>query len=139
VDGRSLDLGPPKQRWVLAALLASANRAVTLDQLAVRVWGEWRPDSVRPTLRSYLSRLRVLFSGAGAAAGCAIHRESAGYVLVADEASIGLHGFRRLLADEAAERYERALGRWRGEEALAEMDTPWATAFRATPNAELGR
>jgi DNA-binding SARP family transcriptional activator/Tfp pilus assembly protein PilF len=144
VDGRPIDLGPPKQRWVLAALLADANTAVTLDQLADRVWGERQPDSARLTLRSYLSRLRVLFSDA-ATGSCAIRRDGTGYVVaVADESAIDLHDFRRLLAQarashdagEAAERYERALGRWRGEEALAGMDTPWAAVLRATLDAE---
>jgi DNA-binding SARP family transcriptional activator len=43
VDGRPVDVGPSRQRYVLAALLAEANHPLSMDQLAERVWGEDRP------------------------------------------------------------------------------------------------
>ncbi|MEO3755641.1 tetratricopeptide repeat protein [Streptomyces sp. B6B3] len=142
VDGRALDLGHPKQQWVLAALLADANRAVSLDQLTYRVWGERQPHSARATLRTYMSRLRTVL--ANATTDCSVRHEGAGYLVAVDEAAIDLHGFRRLLAQartcvdpgDAVERYQQALDRWRGDEALAGMDTPWADAFRTTLHAE---
>ena len=59
VDGRSVDLGPPRQRCVLAALLVDVNQVVSVDKLIDRVWGAQPPRSVRGTIHSYISRLRT--------------------------------------------------------------------------------
>jgi DNA-binding SARP family transcriptional activator/tetratricopeptide (TPR) repeat protein len=142
VEGRAIDLGPAKQRAVLAVLMADVNRAVTLDQLADRLWGEHPPHRAAGTLRSYLSRLRTALAGVE---GCGIRRDSLGYVLQAEETAVDLYRFRRLLAqaraseddEHAAARFERALALWHGgAEPLAGIDTPWATATRATLQAE---
>jgi len=42
-DGRRLDLGPPKQRAVLALLLLHANQVVSLDRLIDELWDEEPP------------------------------------------------------------------------------------------------
>ncbi|MDQ0313302.1 DNA-binding SARP family transcriptional activator [Kitasatospora herbaricolor] len=57
-DGACLDLGPARQRTVLAALLTDLNRTVPPDRLADRVWGARAPQRAAPTLYTYLSRLR---------------------------------------------------------------------------------
>src|SRR5688572_15540151 len=58
LDGRSLDLGPRKQRAVLAALTIEANRVVSLDRLIDELWGEEPPAQAIGTLQAYVSNLR---------------------------------------------------------------------------------
>src|ERR1700754_1222420 len=136
LDGHEIDLGPARQRSVLAVLLAEANRIVPLDQLIDRVWGEAPPHTAAATLRTYLSRLRTALS---VARECAIRHGRGGYVLEVDEAAVDLHLFRRLVGqaragggdDAAAALFERALELWRGE-AFADLDTTWALTMRRT-------
>ncbi|MGW0521344.1 BTAD domain-containing putative transcriptional regulator [Crossiella sp. NPDC003009] len=133
--GRLLDLGPARQRRVLAALLVNANQAVTADQLIERVWGERLPQRAGGTLRSYLTRLRQVLDETGQVR---IQRQSGGYVLTVDEQSVDLHRFRRLVAaarasDSDTERlalFEQAFQLCR-DEPFAGFDTPWFAQVRA--------
>jgi DNA-binding SARP family transcriptional activator len=118
-----VDLGPHRQRAVLVALLLDANRPVSVERLAERVWGERVPDSARRTLFSYLSRLR--------SAGVPISRQPTGYVLTA---SVDLLRYRDLAArarsTEDLALYDEALALWRGEP-FAGVDSPWLDVVRA--------
>ena len=58
--GQRVELGPPKQRAVLAALLIESNRSVSLDRLIFQLWGENAPTSSLDALRVYVSNLRRL-------------------------------------------------------------------------------
>ncbi|MFB9909459.1 AfsR/SARP family transcriptional regulator [Allokutzneria oryzae] len=132
-----LEIGPARQRAVLAVLLAEANRVVPLDRLAERVWGRDQPQRTANTVRSYLSRLR------SALPGTTIERRGEGYVLETEPESVDLHRFRALVArarsgdrDEgAAELLAEALGLWRGEP-FSGMDTAWAADTRTALLAE---
>src|SRR6266545_3322648 len=53
-----VDVGPSRQRAVLAALLVDAGRPVTVETVIDRVWGDTPPDRVRHTLYVYVARLR---------------------------------------------------------------------------------
>ena len=55
VSGRPVQLGPAKQRAVLAALLVDADRPTPAEALIDRVWGDDPPLSVRTTLYSYIA------------------------------------------------------------------------------------
>ncbi|WP_222598120.1 AfsR/SARP family transcriptional regulator [Lentzea tibetensis] len=132
MEGRRMEVGHARQRCVLVVLVVDANRAVTVDQLLERVWSQEPPQRGRQALRSYLSRLRRLFSPAGVG----IERRSNGYILVADPDSVDLHLFRRVVADaraadgeHALELFEQALALWRGEP-FAGLDTPWLATVR---------
>lgn len=57
-DGQPCSLGGPRQRLILALLLASANHTVSRDELIEGVWGEALPGSPRTSLHSYVSNLR---------------------------------------------------------------------------------
>ena len=83
-DGRSLVLGGPKQRAVLALLLMEANRPVSKDRLIDAIWGEHAPVSASETLDTYISRLRRLLGPDRLA------RRPAGYELRVDSGELDL-------------------------------------------------
>ncbi|MET1073952.1 MAG: BTAD domain-containing putative transcriptional regulator [Umezawaea sp.] len=130
-DGTPVDLGPARQRCVLAALLVEPGAAVPADRLIDRVWGDRTPQRVRGALHSHLTRLRRALPGVRIAHG------PGGYVLRVDEEAVDLHRFRALVRqartapdDDAAVLFEQATGLWRGEP-FGDLDTPWLTAVRA--------
>lgn len=117
-----------RQRCVLAALLVDVGRAVPVDTLVDRVWGDRPPQRTKDTLYGYLSRLRQALRPAPEVT---VARRPGGYVLDADPLSVDLHLFRDLVtraraADgpEAVALMRRALGLWRGEP-FATVDVPW--------------
>jgi len=57
-DGVHADLGPARQRCVLAVLLMTPGQPVALETLVEHVWGDRRPERVRNVLATYVSRLR---------------------------------------------------------------------------------
>lgn len=57
-EGRPLDLGPRKQRAVLAVLALEPGRIVSLDRLIDELWEDEPPSSATATLQSYISNLR---------------------------------------------------------------------------------
>jgi DNA-binding SARP family transcriptional activator len=137
--GRRVDLGPARQRAVLAALLVDAGNPVSLDQLTDRVWGGAAPLRAAGALRTYVSRLRGVLVGMGHGG---IQREPGGYVIDVGETAVDLQRFRRLAergrtgaSDAAGDLFEQALGLWRGD-ALADLDTPWAADVRHSLEAE---
>ena len=65
VGDRRIDVGQPRQRAVLAALLVDAGRVVPRETLIDRVWGPAVPEHARATLRTHLSRIRRLLEQAG--------------------------------------------------------------------------
>ncbi|OBA92426.1 transcriptional regulator [Mycobacteriaceae bacterium 1482268.1] len=138
-DGQPLDIGPARQRCVLAVLLVDVNRLVPADRLIERVWSEELPHRARNSLAGYVSRLRSAIGGRGAE----IARQSGGYVLTADPMLIDLHSFRQLTAGaraatdptEADSLFETALAMWRGMP-FASLDTPWINDVRTAVEAE---
>ncbi|MEV5347549.1 AfsR/SARP family transcriptional regulator [Streptomyces achromogenes] len=128
LGGRTVDVGHMRQRCVLAALLVDVGRAVPVDTLVDRVWGDRPPQRTKDTLYGYLSRLRQALRPAPEVT---VARRPGGYVLDADPLSVDLHLFRDLVtraraADgpEAVALMRRALGLWRGEP-FATVDVPW--------------
>ncbi len=55
---REMDLGGPKQRAVLAALLLDVGRAVDTATVISRVWADAAPASAESTLQAYVANLR---------------------------------------------------------------------------------
>ena len=81
-DGRRLDLGGPKQRALLAALLLRANEVVSQDALIDDLWGESPPATAAKTLQAYVSRLRKALADAeGEPATARLETHGHGYVL----------------------------------------------------------
>jgi DNA-binding SARP family transcriptional activator len=111
-----------KQRAVLAALLLSAGQVVSLDELAVAVWGSQPPPTERVAIQNNVMRLRRSL----AAAGSRIRTHPPGYLIrvEADEVDVtrfGVHADAARAAardhawEVAAARASAALALWRGE------------------------
>jgi DNA-binding SARP family transcriptional activator len=137
--GRTLDLGPARQRTVLAVLLVEAGRLVPVPAVIDRVWDDQPPRQVRATLHSYVTRLRRILALAetGPARVGLIH-QSGGYRLEIDPERVDVHRFRRLVrqaravADDPAARaafLEEALQLWHGTP-LAGLSGAWVARTR---------
>ena len=95
-DGEALNLGAPKQRVVLAVLLANRGRVVSSDRLIDAVWGDAPPASPLTSLQAYISNLRRILRDVGHASP--IVRQSPGYLLHSDGTPHDAEEFRRLTA-----------------------------------------
>ncbi len=73
-DGQVQFVGGPKQRIVLAVLVAAAGRAVSVDRLLQAMYGEDAAPNNRATMHTYVSNLRR-------ALGDVVVRQGDGYVL----------------------------------------------------------
>jgi DNA-binding SARP family transcriptional activator len=121
-DGMPRAIPAPRHRTLLAALLLSAGRAVSVDALAEYVWDAHPPRGARATLQTYVMRLRRLL---GPDAGTKIKTSPPGYLIDVTE-ELDLHQFEELrsagISAASAGRWERAaaafraaLALWRGE------------------------
>ena len=75
-----MDLGPAKQRCVLAVLLVDAGHVVSGDTLIDRVWGESPPAEVRSVVYTHISRIRRRLNEWRPPA-VSLSRRSGGYLL----------------------------------------------------------
>ncbi|GAA4236630.1 DNA-binding SARP family transcriptional activator [Streptosporangium album] len=144
VQGSRVDLGPAKQRTVLAALLTDAGRLVTWSALVDRVWDQAPTTDARNVLYTYVNRIRRLLERAHAAGGpeAALVRRTGGYVLEVEPDRVDLHRFRRLVSTAHDQRcsdadrsrlLREALDLWDGA-ALADLPGAWAARTRETWN-----
>jgi DNA-binding SARP family transcriptional activator len=139
-DGRRLELGPYRQRAVLAVLATHANAVVSLDRLVDQAWGGAPPTSAVGTLQAYVSNLRrALEPGRTARAASILMTEAPGYALRVESSQLDALRFEELLAaarslgchpEEALASLDEALGLWRGPP-LAEFEhEDFASAWR---------
>ena len=63
VDGHAVAIGGPRQRLVLAGLVANANAVVACDRMIDIVWGDEPPGAALSTLQKYVHRLRASATG----------------------------------------------------------------------------
>jgi DNA-binding SARP family transcriptional activator len=138
--GQSLDLGPPKQRAVLAALAVEANRPVPMPTLVERVWDQAPPPHARDVVYTHLTAVRRMLREATAVEGdaAALLRTGGGYLLEIDPDRVDAHRFRRLTEQARspatpptaqAALLRQALDLWRGP-ALADLSSAWAGRVR---------
>lgn len=57
-NGKPVELGPPRQRALLAVLLINAGKVVSLPTIIKSIWGADPPRQAMGTLQAYVSRLR---------------------------------------------------------------------------------
>jgi len=124
--GRPVALGGPKPRALLAMLLLSPNRVVSVDRLVDALWGETPPPSGEHMVQGYVSELRKALRPAHA-----IERRPPGYTLRVDPGLIDLTRFEELVEQaevefahgrpgRAGELLRDGLALWRGD-ALADL------------------
>lgn len=122
-DGRTVKIGGPRERIVLAMLALRANRVTSVEQLVDAVWGEVPPSTARGQIQGCISNLRKVFDDAGLAN--AIQTRAGGYVLTLAEDGLDSERFGKLVAQarrqasedkapDAAATLRAALGLWRG-------------------------
>jgi DNA-binding SARP family transcriptional activator len=131
--GTPVDLGPPKQKAVLAALLISANQVVSLDRLTEMLWGADVPARAHGSIQAYIHNLRKVLEPGRAVRTQAqvLVTQPPGYLVQVDPEALDASAFEllaasghRLLAQahpaSAKEQLVEALTLWRGP-ALAEF------------------
>src|SRR5215469_9931530 len=95
--GVRLEMGPPQQRAVLAALAVDAGRPVSRGALIDRIWSGRAPEGAASALYAHISRIRlVLLAGGASEEPVRLARRSGGYVLEVDPEDVDLHRFRQL-------------------------------------------
>jgi DNA-binding SARP family transcriptional activator len=132
--GVTLPVAPGKQRTVLAALLLSADRMVSLDELTEVLWGAGPPPSARVSVQNHVMRLRKALGD-----GARIRTHPHGYEIRLDDSELDVSRFEaHLAAAQAAARdgyWETAAGRaqaglalWRGEP-LADVESDLLASY----------
>src|SRR5829696_3556611 len=121
-NGRAVDLGPPKQRALLAILLLHAGEVVSTERLIELVWGDDAPRTAGHSIQIYVSGLRKALEPVGADA--ALVTRPPGYLMRADPDLIDALRFQRLVAagssaaagdpERGAALLREALELWRG-------------------------
>lgn len=96
-NGEVAELGPPKQRALLAVLLVNAGQIVPVDRLIELLWGATAPRTADHSIQIYVSELRHTFEALGGS-GVLVTRQP-GYVLQADPTSIDAWNFERQLQE----------------------------------------
>ncbi|MEU0935930.1 BTAD domain-containing putative transcriptional regulator [Embleya sp. NPDC005971] len=143
VDDATVPLGGPRQRAVLALLVAARGRVVSIDRMIEDLWRGEPPAQAVTSLQAYVSNLRRLLEpGRPRRAPATILVSAApGYALRLPDDAVDAWRFEHLLraARERAETdpaqartlVEAALALWRGPAFAAASDEPWALAEAA--------
>jgi basic membrane lipoprotein Med (substrate-binding protein (PBP1-ABC) superfamily)/DNA-binding SARP family transcriptional activator len=124
-DGVPVDLGPHKQRALLALLLLHADRVVSTDRILEALWGE-DADGKEKALWVHISRLRSALEPHRVERGqsSVLITRDHGYLIRTDPDTVDAHRFEAAVGqasarlkddpDGAAEILRTALGLWRG-------------------------
>ncbi|MFF8832817.1 BTAD domain-containing putative transcriptional regulator [Streptomyces sp. NPDC015131] len=89
-----LELGPPKQRALLAVLLLRPGMETGVDQLTASLWGEDYPAYAKNLIQKSVSGLRGLL--AGGEHGVRLEWSGGGYLLDTGGAYVDLYAYERL-------------------------------------------
>jgi predicted ATPase/DNA-binding SARP family transcriptional activator len=130
---RSMRLGGPKPRALLAVLLLHRNTVVSVDSLVDALWGEEPPMAAENLVQTYVSRLRRALGGAR------IETRSPGYALHTLPEEVDADRFAAFVARADAARaageartaaglLRAALAEWHGDALADARYEPWAAA-----------
>ncbi|GAA0491264.1 hypothetical protein Ade02nite_22840 [Paractinoplanes deccanensis] len=132
-DGTPVDLGPAKQRAVLAVLVLQAGRPVPTHHIVDAVWGDDPPENGANVVQKYVAGLRRVLDPARQprTPGELLALTGSGYVLRIEGHALDADEFMAAVtAPEAtAAALREALALWRGE-ALAGLTGPVFEAAR---------
>ncbi|WP_067709975.1 AfsR/SARP family transcriptional regulator [Nocardia yamanashiensis] len=141
VDSESLPLGGPRQRGVLALLVAARGQVVPVDRMIEDLWRGEPPSRALASLQAYVSNLRRLLEpGRPPRAPARVLVSAApGYALRLPREAVDAWRFEELLdeartlADPRAAhaRLSEALALWRGPAFAEVADEPWVAAETA--------
>jgi DNA-binding SARP family transcriptional activator len=123
VGRRSINIGGPRQRVVLATLALKANQVTSFEQLVDAVWGSSPPTTARAQIQASISGLRKLLADAGEPTTIKTHQS--GYRLEVTAGELDSAEFAGQVSDaraqaedgriaEAAATLRGALALWRG-------------------------
>ncbi|HEY3506482.1 MAG TPA: BTAD domain-containing putative transcriptional regulator [Actinocatenispora sp.] len=140
VDGVPVPLGGPRQRAVLALLVAARGQVLSVDRMVEDLWSGEPPAKAVASLQAYVSNLRKLLEPGRPPRSPARLLVSAapGYALRLPPDAVDAWRFERLVRD-AQERaaagptaarapLDEALALWRGPAFAEFVDEPWARA-----------
>ncbi|MET9341871.1 BTAD domain-containing putative transcriptional regulator [Nonomuraea sp. NPDC003804] len=144
VDGAAVHLGGPRQRGVLALLVAARGQVVPVDRMIEDLWRGEPPARALMSLQAYVSNLRRLLEPGRPPRTPARLLVSAapGYALRLPPESVDAWRFEGLLGQTrtdtdprvAQARLAEALGLWQGPAFAEVADEPWAAAETARLN-----
>ncbi|WP_188113244.1 AfsR/SARP family transcriptional regulator [Nocardioides humilatus] len=144
-DGDLLDVGTPKQRALLAALVLARGRPVSVDGIIDHLWGDEAPAGVTGTLQAYVSQLRRVIEPdrAPRTPAAILITAAPGYALVCGDDDVDAHRFERTIT--RVHKRLQPLSWWdtpaldavQLEAARAELDGVLGL-WRGTPYGELG-
>ncbi|WIY00722.1 BTAD domain-containing putative transcriptional regulator [Amycolatopsis mongoliensis] len=128
VRDRTLELGGPRIRTLLALLVANADRVTAVSTMADALWDVDATPGTERTVRTYMSRVRRSLAPVAAVLGAAdlIETRAAGYALRLSPAFLDAREFERLVPAgrtalaagdpvTASDRLSQALALWRGD------------------------
>ncbi|MFB9681890.1 BTAD domain-containing putative transcriptional regulator [Streptosporangium vulgare] len=142
-DGVAVPLGGPRQRGVLALLVAARGQVVSIDRLVDDLWRGEPPARAVTSLQAYVSNLRRLLEPGRPPRAPARLLVSAppGYALRLPPEAVDAWRFEDLLGEARAVTADdpvaarallaEALGLWRGPAFAEVADEPWAAGETA--------
>ncbi|MEU4511169.1 BTAD domain-containing putative transcriptional regulator [Nonomuraea wenchangensis] len=144
VNGATVQLGGPRQRGVLALLVAARGQVVPVDRMIEDLWRGEPPARALMSLQAYVSNLRRLLEPGRPPRTSArlLVSASPGYALRLPPESVDAWRFEHLLGQARAVTDPRAarsllaeaLALWQGPAFAEVADEPWAAAETARLN-----
>ena len=144
VGGEPVPLGGPRQRGVLALLVAARGQVVSVDRMVEDLWRGEPPSRALASLQAYVSNLRRLLEPGRPPRTPArlLVSASPGYALRLPPGAVDAWRFEELLDEartlagprDARARLDEALALWRGPAFAEVADEPWAAAETARLN-----
>jgi DNA-binding SARP family transcriptional activator/tetratricopeptide (TPR) repeat protein len=134
-------IGTPRDRAVLAVLLALGNEVAGVDLLVDELWPDSPPPQARALVHGHVSRIRraLRASPAGQGAADRLVTQKPGYLIRVEDGELDAHRFERLISDARDARRRGRPGRcvtllgqahrlWRGTPFADVSPTPTVTA-----------